>query len=109
MSGRIEREKDCIGKMVAIYCKGVHGTKVGLCPDCRELLDYADMRVDKCRFGAQKSTCAKCVVHCFKRDVRERVKEVMRYAGPKMSYTHPWLSFMHFLDGFRKPKEKVRS
>ncbi len=108
MSKRIEREKDCIGKMVAIFCEGMHGTKGGLCNDCRELLEYADGRIDKCRFGSQKSTCAKCSVHCFKRDMRARVKEVMRYAGPKMAYRHPWLSLMHYLDGFRKPVEKGR-
>lgn len=105
MSGRIEREKECIEKMVGIYCKGVHGTKTGLCAECGELLKYADLRIDKCPFGPRKSTCAKCTIHCYKKDMRAKVKEVMRYAGPRMTYAHPWLSLMHYLDGFSKPRK----
>ena len=104
MSGRIEREKDCIQKMLGIYCRGLHGTRGGLCGDCRELLEYTGLRIDKCTFGSKKSTCAKCAIHCFKKDMRARIKEVMRYAGPKMAYRHPLLSFLHYLDGFKKPR-----
>lgn len=106
MSGRIEREKDCVAKMVGIYCHDVHGARGGvLCEECRKLLDYADARIDKCVFGARKSTCAKCAIHCYKKDARERIKEVMRHAGPKMAYKHPVLSLLHFLDGFKKPRK----
>jgi len=104
LSGRIEREKDCIKKMLGIYCRDVHGTRGELCGDCRELLEYTGMRIDKCTFGPQKSTCAKCAIHCFKKDMRTRIKDVMRYAGPKMAYRHPVLSLMHYLDGFKKPQ-----
>jgi len=102
-TGRIEREKDCITKMVEIYCEGVHGTRGGLCDGCRELLDYAVQRIDRCVFGAKKGACAKCAIHCFKKDRRESIKEVMRYAGPRMTYRHPVLSVMHFIDGLKKP------
>jgi hypothetical protein len=108
MSGRIEREKLCIEKMVGIYCKGVHGTEAGLCAECRDLLGYAGARIDKCPFGPRKSTCAKCTIHCYKKDMRAKVREVMRYAGPRMTYSHPWLSLMHYLDGFRKPVKKEK-
>ena len=103
-SGRIVREIDCITKMVEIYCRDLHGTEGPLCPDCRELLDYAAQRIGNCRFGSTKSVCAKCAVHCFKRDMRARVKNVMRHTGPKMLFRHPVLSVLHFIDGFRKPK-----
>jgi hypothetical protein len=106
LSGRIEREKLCVEVMVGIYCRGVHGTKAGLCDECRELLGYAEARIDKCPFGPRKSTCANCTIHCYKKDMRAKVKEVMRYAGPRMSYSHPWLSLMHYLDGFKKPHIK---
>ena len=75
MSGRIEREKDCVAKMVGIYCHDMHGTRGGaLCEECRKLLDYADVRIDKCVFGARKSTCAKCAIHCYKKDMRAKDK-----------------------------------
>ena len=46
--------------------------------------------------------CAKCPVHCYKADVREEVKAVMRYAGPRMPRRHPILTLFHYLDGRRK-------
>ncbi len=117
MSGRIRREKDCVARMIEIYCRDMHGgagrsrptgKEGGLCPECRRLLDYANARIDRCVFGAKKSTCAKCAIHCYNKEMRARIKEVMRHSGPKMTYRHPWLSLMHFLDGFKKtPDSRV--
>jgi hypothetical protein len=30
----------------------------------------------------------------------------MRYAGPRMLFSHPLLAFMHLLDGLRKPRSR---
>lgn len=58
-------------------------------------------RVDKCTFQDAKPTCAKCPVHCYNPTMREQVREVMRYAGPRMVLHHPILSILHTLDGMR--------
>jgi hypothetical protein len=34
--------------------------------------------------------------------MRERVREVMRYAGPRMLLHHPWLAICHLVDGIAK-------
>jgi len=101
----IEREKDCISMMVRIYCGGNHGSEGDVCSDCRELLDYALMRVSKCKFGVEKTVCARCPVHCYKPTQREKVKAVMRYAGPRMLLKHPVHALWHMLDSRRKPKK----
>ncbi|MFA5786495.1 MAG: nitrous oxide-stimulated promoter family protein [Actinomycetota bacterium] len=88
--------------MIAIYCRGNHGTKPGLCTDCPALWKYARQRVERCSFRADKPTCASCPVHCFKPAMRERIREVMRYAGPRMLWRHPMLTFFHFVDGKRQ-------
>ncbi len=114
MSERIRREKDCVARMIEIYCHDLHGglSRTGpgpadrLCEECRGLLDYANLRIDKCVFGSRKGTCAKCAIHCYNKTMRAGIKEVMRHSGPKMTYRHPWLSLMHFLDGFRKPPNR---
>jgi hypothetical protein len=99
---RLAREWQTIAAMVGCYCEGHHDTKATLCPECRELLEYAGVRLERCRFGVEKPVCVKCSVHCYQRARREQVKAVMRYAGPRMLWRHPILSVRHWLDGFRK-------
>jgi hypothetical protein len=87
--------------MVEIYCAGHHGSREP-CEDCRAFLAYAEKRLEKCPYQEHKPTCAKCPVHCYKRRQRELAREIMRYAGPRMTWRHPWLSLMHLLDKLRK-------
>ncbi len=92
-----------------IYCGGHHGKKgKGPCPHCSALLEYAHARLDRCPFQENKTTCANCPIHCYKPDMREKVKNVMRYAGPRMSWRHPVLAIFHLLDGFKKPQRPGR-
>ena len=95
--GRLRREKKTIAAMVAIYCEDHHGG-APFCDDCRELLGYALARLDRCRFGDDKPVCAQCTVHCYKPVMRERVREVMRYAGPRMTLRHPVLAAAHLVE-----------
>ena len=97
---RIAREKRTMGAMLRLYCRKHHGGGA-LCGECSELLEYATCRLDRCPFGPQKTTCAKCPVHCYKPRYRERVKEVMRFSGPRMLLYHPILAVRHLLDGRR--------
>ncbi len=96
------RERKTAEVMIRIFCRDRHGTGGDLCGDCRDLLDYAMLRLDKCPFGEGKTTCANCPVHCYKPEMRERIREVMRHSGPRMLPWHPILTFFHFLDGRRK-------
>ena len=104
---RITRERKTIEVMVRLYCRDRHGTQAGLCAGCNELLSYACQRLDKCPFQEGKTTCLNCPVHCYKPEMREKVRVVMRYAGPRMLYRHPILAILHLLDGRRK--EPIRS
>lgn len=102
MSGpRIDREKKTITAMMHIYCVAHHGSQGSLCDDCAQLLSYAHQRLDVCPFQEEKPACNHCTVHCYSKDMRIRVKDVMRYAGQRMLLRHPWLSLMHVRDKFR--------
>jgi hypothetical protein len=102
---RIEREKKTIDKMVHIYCKAHHNTRKNeLCHECGEFLEYALMRLDKCPFQEEKSTCGKCLVHCYQHNMREKAKEIMRYSGPRMLLHSPRLALHHVFDGRKKPQ-----
>ena len=98
MKSRLEREKVTIRKMIRIYCRHHHHPKAYLCVDCDALKKYALLRIDKCIFGENKPVCAECKVHCYKKDMREKVRQVMRYSGPRMLYHHPFLAIIHLVD-----------
>jgi hypothetical protein len=99
-SGRLRRERRTLSSMIEIYCQGQHHPSGGLCPDCGKLLEYAMKRLDKCPYQERKPTCAKCPIHCYKADMREEVRRVMRYSGPRMALAHPFLTLHHYADEF---------
>ncbi len=80
--------------MIRLYCRKKEGNKT-LCPACSELLQYATARLERCRFANDKSTCKKCPVHCYSPKMRERIREVMRWAGPRMIIYHPIAAIKH--------------
>jgi len=101
---RLRREAKTLAAMVGLYCHGHHGSPRGqLCADCQGLLDYALYRLSQCPFQAGKPTCARCPIHCYKPAQREQIRNVMRYAGPRMLLHRPVLAVLHLLDGVRKP------
>jgi hypothetical protein len=102
VSARLAREWQTMTAMVRIYCRDQHHPTGGLCAECRQFLDYASVRLERCRFGPAKPVCAKCPVHCYQRERREQVRVIMRYAGPRMLRKHPLMSLRHWLDSFRK-------
>ena len=100
-SKRIQREAATIEVMICMYCRDHHDAD-GLCPECAELLVYARRRLSKCPFQGGKTSCGKCSVHCYQPKMREKVRRVMRYAGPRMMLRHPLMALMHLVDGLRK-------
>lgn len=106
-----EQEKAAVGSMIAIYCHGMHKTKRGvLCEECQALHDYAALRTEKCPFMETKTFCSACKVHCYSKEMQEKIRRVMRYAGPRMLFVHPMLALRHMkvtLDGKRKEKMHI--
>jgi hypothetical protein len=99
----MKRELRTVEAMTRIYCRDHHGTAPAPCPRCSELIEYAARRLDGCPYGADKPACTNCPVHCYKPEMRDRIRAVMGHAGPQMSYRHPILAFHHILDGYRRP------
>lgn len=104
-----QREKETVSLMIALYCHGLHGTKRGaLCPECAALDEYARSRSDRCPFMATKTFCANCRVHCYKPEMRAKIREVMRYSGPRMMLHHPVMAVRHVIET-RKEKRKLNA
>ncbi|MCR5144960.1 MAG: nitrous oxide-stimulated promoter family protein [Lachnospiraceae bacterium] len=112
-----EREKRTVAEMIALYCKNNHGAKSQgfgpnksyiLCKECQELLDYSTSRSDHCPFMEEKTFCNNCKVHCYRPDMRQKIKVVMRYSGPRMIFHHPVMAIRHVVES-KKEKKRLEN
>lgn len=87
-------EKDLVGKMIGIYCRGNHHTKT-LCKECETLKNYAFCKIDRCPFMETKTFCSACKVHCYEKKMREKIRVVMRYSGKRMLFSYPKDTLYH--------------
>lgn len=101
-----QREKRTVAFMIRLYCRKQHGAKTELCPACAELLQYAALRSDKCPHMETKTFCSNCKVHCYKPEMRERIRAVMRFSGPRMLLYHPVMAIRHMIES-RKEKRTM--
>ena len=101
MGKRIFREIVTIEKMIKIYKKS-HPAPDDNPEYYQTLFSYAVKRLEKCRYGEAKPACKQCPIHCYQPKQREQMKIIMRWAGPKMLYSHPILAIRHLIDD-RKP------
>lgn len=101
-----EKEKLIVGEMINLYCKKYHKTKGELCHECQALKIYAEQRSDKCPFTETKTFCSNCKVHCYKPQMREQIRTVMRFSGPRMIFHHPIMAVSHLVQT-KKEKRKL--
>ena len=92
----LSQERDTLQAMIRLYCRSLHNPGQ-LCEECSDLWQYAEERLGKCPFGVEKPTCQNCQIHCYKPERRQRIIEVMRYAGPRMIFHHPLMAVRHLI------------
>lgn len=117
------RELRTVSQMIAIYCAGNHAhdehgdrterterAECGepLCAACKELDEYAALRTRKCRRMENKISCELCQNHCYAPEMQERIREVMRYAGPRMIWHHPIAAIRHLTTKFKRNRAAKR-
>lgn len=91
-----EKEKQTLRIMIGIYCRNNHGTGGDkLCSECHELAEYAQARTERCPHMETKTFCSKCKTRCYKPEMREKIRKVMRYSGPRMMFCSPVLFIKH--------------
>lgn len=86
-----------IGKFVEVYCAGKHAAverspfslpeglgRCLMCSECAEFMSYAVTRRLKCPLEAEKPTCKHCRIHCYGKQQRDKIREVMAYSGRKL-------------------------
>lgn len=111
-----EREAQMVSQMIALWCRGHHGgghggtrvasddeptrVKLGLrtitlCPECAELQKYAVARIEHCPHMGTKTFCSACPSHCYRSAMRKKIREVMRWSGPRMICYRPITAVRH--------------
>ncbi len=95
MFNRIEKEKRIMEFMVRLYCSKKEKNNE-LCDSCKELIEYSKKRLDNCPYGNKKPSCKRCQKHCYIKEYRENIREVMRYSGPRIILYKP-LEFIRHL------------
>jgi hypothetical protein len=109
MHPRMKRERKTVENMISIYCRDHHHKKEDICFECLELAEYARLRLQNCPFQENKTTCGNCPIHCYKPQMREKIRDVMQYSGPRMIRHHPLLAIGHMIDGLKKePGERKK-
>lgn len=56
---------------------------VSLCPECAALVEHAIQKRRKCPLDP-KPSCKHCKIHCYSKEYRARIREIMGYSGKRM-------------------------
>lgn len=104
-----ERERKVVSLMITLYCRKKHHCRQGLCGECAELEAYAFARSGHCPFMETKTFCSNCRVHCYRSDMRNKIREVMRFSGPRMLLYHPVLALRHMAESRREIRERAKA
>lgn len=93
MGNTLELELETLQRMLDIYCSADETARR---PGAERLLLYAAGRLAKCPHHP-KPVCRRCPTHCFSPEMRAFIREVMRFAGPKLPLRHPLLTLRYYL------------
>lgn len=107
---RRERKHEIAEKMIMTYCHGQNHERnhEDLCDDCRELRDYSLARTERCPHVSKTLFCVNCPTPCYKPDMKERMRLMMKYSGPRFFFRHPIIVLDHVLYDFKTRKKEKR-
>lgn len=98
-------EQRVVGEMIFLYCKKKHKSKE-LCEECKQVLAYCERKTRNCPFMEEKTFCSNCKEHCYSPKMREKIREVMRFSGPRMILHRPLLVIKHMYYGIKERKKR---
>ena len=97
-----KKEEYIVTQMIAIYCRKNHRdlydrrTKK-LCPECEQIAKYSVERSEHCPHIKEKTFCSNCTTHCYSPQMRDKIKKIMRFSGPRIILYHPVLAIWHLV------------
>lgn len=107
-----QKEQYVVEEMIRLYCRKNHQENEEhsgeMCQGCQKLSDYAKQRSQNCPFMEAKTFCSNCQVHCYKPEMREQIRQVMRFSGPRMLFYHPILAVWHLICSRREQQKETK-
>lgn len=105
------KEYETVMLMIQLFCQNNHRTEASkkpetLCSECRQLAEYVYKRIENCAYIETKTFCSFCKIHCYKPEMREKIRTVMRFSGPRMIFHHPALAIKHAILTIKESKKK---
>ena len=91
---KIEKEKRISFLMIDLYYKEHKEESISK----EELKKYVESRLDKCPYQEEKTFCSNCKIHCYKKDMQEKIRAVMRFFGPRIVFRHPVMAIRHMIE-----------
>ncbi len=55
-----------------------------------------------------KTFCSNCTVHCYKPEMRARIREVMAFSGPRMLLVRPLMVLRHMWESLRERRRLAK-
>jgi len=101
-------DKAVIHWMIDYYCKKHHKSD-SICEECSAVLEYALKRIEKCPYGRTKPVCSNCSIHCYKIEMRQRIKIIMKFSGPVIIFRKPVIGIKYLLKKKMYRPEKLKN
>lgn len=94
-----KKEIETVDIMIGLYCRKKHKSKKDeLCQECKDLSEYCHYRLSLCPWKEEeKPFCSNCPIHCYKPEYKQKIREVMRFSGPRMIFHRPILAIKHIV------------
>lgn len=105
-SMKVTDELQTVKTMISLYCRKKHKNKFCLCDECRALESYVEKRLVKCPYQDNKTFCSNCKIHCYNVEMRNRIKKVMKFSGPRIMFYHPIVAINHIKETIKSVKKK---
>ncbi len=97
LTEEMKKELKVLARFVQLFCRAKHGNslKTGfesplfaeetpcLCAECTELVRHGVEKRLRCPMEP-KPACRKCPVHCYGKEYRKRIREIMAFSGKRM-------------------------
>lgn len=109
MEIRRAKKHQIMKQMTALYCRG-HKHQLdenGECADCDLLLRYSLSRTQRCPYIEKTLFCSNCPTPCYRPDMKEKMRVMMKYSGPRLFFRRPITVIWHVVyDYFTRVKKR---